>query len=269
MRKIILPCRGEFGLKIRYHVPAVHALAGPKTVYAEPGEEALYPSADEIVEVERIEDGRRRGTHPRNDSGFVERLHRQLKRSGEAAQFIRTSKGMPETRFIPEPTERRDISARFVVCPRGRRYGESKNWPHWKSLIDILPSRVFAAGAPDSSIDVDCPRAWDFKRFLDASIEAMLSASVVISTDAGLAHLAVLCGAPLLMITHRGLVAPGPVVDANGRTLRSAYWPVRFGEYYEAANHTGSPIHTCASWDDVDLVANMAIGIAMDVEKSR
>ena len=86
----------------------------------------------------------------------------------------------------------------------------------------------------------------------------MRRARLVVATDAGLAHLAVICGVPLLIVTYRGLVAPGPVIDSRGRKARDAYWPVRLAEYYHAANHTGAPIEVVDGWDDVEAVATGA-----------
>lgn len=216
-------CRAEFGLLVRYHVPWVHGIRGPKVVEIEEGNEALYPSADRWEIVARGSDDERRGM-----------------------QKWRRPPG-PEARFVPEPYVRQDVRADVVICPRKRGYGSDKNWPHWHRF-ERLPG-VFAAGAPDSSYDVQCPRAWDHARFLDASIEALRSARLCIATDAGLAHLAVLCGTPLLLITYRGLVAPGPVRDADGRVMQPAYWPVRMEEYYHRANHTRSLIETVDGWE--------------------
>lgn len=259
--KIVAPCRGEFGLKLRYHVPAVHALTGPKVVCMEPGEECLYPSADQRITVERVHDDLRRGTHPRNDRGKVGHLKARLLRENQGASWVVTRKGMPEARFIPEPhlPTKDGIDCRVVICPRKRAYGADKNWPHWKAL-ESLPG-VFAAGAPDSSDEVGCPKAWDYTRFLDASVEAMLSADLVIATDAGLAHLAVLCGRPLLLITYKGRVAPGAVRDPQGNVMQPEYWPVRLEEYYRQANHTGSPIIPVDGWEHPDEVVKQAMSI--------
>lgn len=213
--------RGELGLKVHAHVPWVHGLPGPKVVEIEEGEEALYPSAAEYLVVPRGEDDERRGPPRIPDS--------------------------PRERFLPWPHLLQGVAAEVVICPRERAYGASKNWPHWAWLAAELVDRgvdVFAAGAPDSSARVPCSTAWEHPRFLDASIEAIRSARLVVATDAGLAHLAVLCGAPLLLITHGRLTAPGPVVDAQGRVMESSYGPVSMERYLEA-NHTGSPILIC------------------------
>lgn len=234
-------CRGEFGLKIRYHVPWVHALPGPKIVQIEEGEEALYPSADAYEIVPRVKDDSRRGL-----PGW------------------KVPPGAPLKRFVPSPhihqLEHSSETHRYrvVICPRKRQYGSGKNWEHWDFLAKTLPG-VFSAGAPDSSYWVPGPRAWDYPRFLDASIEAMLLADLVIATDAGLAHLAILCGRPLLLITYRGLVAPGPVMDPQGRVMEKEYWPVRLQKYYIEANHQKARIVVLNDgWEDPSRVLQKA-----------
>lgn len=248
---IVLPHRVEFGIKIRFYVPAFHALKstdGTKVAYIEEGEEALYPSATEFRRVPRRNDDHRYG---REDE-----LKNQLKASYPPEAIVELTRGQwPEERFVPEPFTKTGFRGDVVICPRKRDYGSSKNWPHW-DLLSRQPN-VVAAGAPDSSYDgLDCPVAWQYPRFLDATIEAIRSARLVVSTDAGLAHLAVLCGTPLLMITHRGLVAPGPVVDEHGTVLRQRYWPVRLQRYYLAANHLNSPIYTVDGWEDPKKVVD-------------
>ena len=264
--RVVLPCRGEFGLILRYHVPAVHALkAGRLVVYHEAGAEALYPSATEHVVVPSPRDGDRRGLRPRCDAEFCEATAREARERWPGAHLVRTRPGMPEARFVPEPVRREGIEADVVLCPRGRGYGASKNWSGWATVAGILSARhrLFTAGAPDSSLDVPgVDSAWKRERFLDASIEAMRGARLVISTDAGLAHLAVLCGAPLLMVTYHGLVAPGPVLGPDGVTvMEDRYWPVRKREYYDRANHLGSPLWISHSWERPDMVAREALAI--------
>ncbi len=255
--KVILPARGEFGLKLRYHVPAVHAIEGPKIVYHEEGNECLYPSADQLVPVSTIPDFLRRGTHPRGDRVAVNIIREVSEEAWPDAEIIKTKPGMPEARFIPEPKEKYGIVGRdVVICPRKRTYGASKNWGYenWSIVLSLLILNrigVMTAGAPGTSEEFAGLEATHrFPRYLDATIEAMLQAKLVIATDAGLAHLAMLCGIPLLLITYRGLVAPGPVLDPDGRAMKPAYWPVRFSEYYQAANHRNVDIIAVDAWEN-------------------
>jgi hypothetical protein len=259
------PFRGELGLMVRYHVPAVRALPRPVVVCHEPGLEALYPDCDRIL-VDQRPDQERRDLYTK-DGDALQYWRGELLRRHPGGRVVAPdrSKEWAEERFVPEPHVRQDVPAPdIVVCPRCREYGAEKNWPAWPALTDALLGEglhVFAAGARATSVDVGTPAAWDYPRELDASIEAMRSAQLVIATDAGLAHLAVLCGAPLLLIGYGGgLVAPGAVTNERGRVVGEKYWPIRLDRYYHAANHTGSPIAMEPhGWEDPGRVVARAL----------
>lgn len=230
---------GEFGLKVYSYVPQVHTvcLESPTPVEIEEGEEALFPAAEYYMVAERVDDSERHGAPP--------------------------DLGVEPTRFVPEPhVSQLAQSPDIVVCPRWREYGSEKNWEGWNKLTSDLRLdgyEVHAAGAPDSSKPTPCLRAWDYDRFLDASIEMMLEADLVVATDAGLAHLAVLCGADLLVVTYEGRVAPGPVIDSQGNIAREAYWTAGWGpdedcNRFEDANHRGARIEYVDGWEDVSRV---------------
>jgi hypothetical protein len=258
--KIIAPLRAELGLKTWWYVPAVHAIPGPKVVYHEPGEEAFFPSATELVVVERQKDELRRNRYARDADYVARMIAHAMEHYGPSAEILKPEPHWPKKRFVPEPTVKQGLSPEVVICPRFRTYGPAKNWESWLSLSMLLQAwglDTFAAGAPDSSFDeVACPAAWDYVRYFDASLEAILNAKLVVATDAGLAHLAVLCGTPLLMITHgEALVAPGASTDEKGRDMDPEYWPVKL-ERYEEANHRGSEIRVLRhAWYDLELVA--------------
>lgn len=227
---------GEFGLRIRFFAPYVNTicLREPTVVEIEPGDEALFPNAAKYEYVDRVDD------------------------YGRGAKARPPDLEVEPTFFAPRAAELqlREIFD-VVVAPRKREYGSAKNWSAWPVLTEWVAGDgydVFAAGAPDSSYDVPCLWAWRFDRFLDASIEAIRGARLVVATDAGIAHLAVACGTPLLIVTYRGLVAPGAVYDSTGRLARPEYWPVRVDEYYEKANHAGIAIETIDGWDKPDDV---------------
>lgn len=225
--------RGEFGLKVYSHAPQVYALCQrePCTVEIEEGEQALYPAADSWQVTDRADDDTRYGSPP--------------------------DLGVDPERFVPEPhVKQLQGSPDVVICPRERDYGSEKNWHEWPYLASKLNSygvSVYAAGAPDSSMDVPCHRAWEYERFLDASIEMIRAADLVIATDAGLAHLAVLCGADLLLVTYRGRVAPGPVVTSSGNVALEEYWYVKMHRYRKA-NHKSARIERVDGWEHPDRV---------------
>ena len=115
---IVLPYRGEFGHKIMWHVPTIHALEGEKIVCCEAGEEALYPSASQFVLVDRKPDRRRR-EHPHHDQDFISEF-RALLQSRFSGQFRLPSNHGPRRYFIPRPLATHGITADVVVCPRVR-----------------------------------------------------------------------------------------------------------------------------------------------------
>lgn len=261
--KVVSPWRGEFGYRCFFHAPAVHAIEGPKVVCVERGTEALYPSADVIELVERRDDRTRARNDYQRDLKHVERVEARMREKYPGADIVRPDQSWPRERFIPRPVRKVGIECDVVICPRRRDYGHNKNWKHWPRLTRSLQNtglRVFAGGAPDSSFEVPCEQAWDHERFLDATLEAMHSASLVVATDAGLAHLAVLAGRPLLMITYRnGIVAPGPNTNEHAEVTEPEFWPVRI-ERYRENNHTGSPVRVVHySWMDPGLVLSAAL----------
>jgi ADP-heptose:LPS heptosyltransferase len=134
-------------------------------------------------------------------------------------------------RFIPAPSIVTGIETEIVICPRRRQVAPMRNWHHWEELVRCLSDhRVFAAGAPDSIVtDLRCNASWNYARYLDTTIEAMLAAKLVVATDTGLAHLALLCGRPLLVICHAdGLSGPGS-------------HPVKHWRFH-AENHANAPL---------------------------
>jgi hypothetical protein len=239
--------RGEFGLMVRFHVPRVYAMGIVPAVEIEAGNEALYPAAEEHRVVERQPNEILRGRNARK--GIDMRA--------------------PEERFLPEPYVRQDVPEfDVVIAPRNRAYCASKNWPHWGDLADRLAAaglRVFAGGIREASVaktELGCAVAWDWSRPLDATIQVMRQGALVVAPCSGLAHLAVLCGAPLLLFTYRGHEAPGPVINSHGRLVTNGpFREVRWKEYYVAANHAGAFLGQIDGWEHPDLVARWATSL--------
>jgi hypothetical protein len=236
--------RGEFGLMLRFHVPVVYAMGAGHTIEIEGGNEALYPLASEWKIVQRIREDSAPGA------------------SAARGRIGRPKIRGPERRFQPVPHIPQGISADVVIAPRRRNYVACKNWQHWpdvaRSLMDA-GLRVFAAGVADASdTRVPCDAGWNYARPLDASIEAMRSARLVVAACSGPAHLAVLCGTPLLLMTYRGNVAPGPRYSSHGRRLPD-FGPVKMQQYYYDANHTGSLIRDLDGWEHPEKMSATAL----------
>jgi hypothetical protein len=232
------------------HAPQINAVAGPKIAMIEPDREALYPGALIYYSVPARPDAERR---QRLEKEYLEEQERWAKRVfGNNIEAVWPDLDAPRKYFVPQPLTSYGVACDVCVCPRKREYGAQKNWSYWRVLVQLLTDRglsVFAAGAPCTTEFVQCPMAPAYTRPLDASIEAMLAAKVVVSTDSGLAHLAVMCGRPLVMISHgEGLVADG--FDDVGHP----YWPIKL-DRFEAENHTGSQIKVVHhAWHDPEVV---------------
>lgn len=245
---VVPPFRGEFGHVVMYHAPGVRALPRPVVVAIEPGMDALYPDAEHVY-CERRPDPERRASYG-TDRRYVQDWTLKLKKRHPEARVAQPDRFWKQgrRRFVPRPIETYGIMADVVVCPRRREFGPERNWPRWHLLVEALTAsglRVFAAGSREASADMPCPAAWDYHRELDASLEAMHAARLVIATDTGLAHLAAMAGRPLLMITH------GEFTDPTRR------WKVEMWRYDED-NHLGTPIHRADAWHEPEKVVELA-----------
>lgn len=266
-KTVVLPYRAEFGIRIRYHVPKVYGLPRPVVVFHEPGLEALYPNAERVLVSSRKDDDR-----DSSDAKFVARVRKRAEAEFPDARILAIDRStkLREKRFRPTPATFQipgDEEFDVVVAPRYRDYGPSKNWDAWPEVSGGLMAaglRVFAGGAKATSYDVPADDySWNYSRSLDATIEAIRRSRLVLATDAGLAHLAVLCAKPLLIVASSGgLVAPGPVLDAKGRKTFDSYWPVRYGRYYARANWAGVRIGLLPSgWEEPGEVVDHVVDL--------
>ena len=270
---VFLPYRSEFGHMVMHHAPFVKACHNPrKRVICEPGYEALYPCELPHIHCDIRPDQNRRewASYDYEYLRYLEETVRESKDIPASADFIYPLPRHPENLdglelFAPKPFAQVDLDSDIdvVICPRKRKFGRDKNWEHWGSVFDEIADRglhLFAAGKHDAS-DVDswrnrpCPRtsdrpgyyrAWDYDRPLDATIAAMNKAKLVLSTDNGLAHLAMLIGKPLVMIVcaDDGVdrVAPRNQKVKTKRFARN--------------NHKNVPIIHINAWNHPHIVAD-------------
>jgi hypothetical protein len=254
--RIVLPWRGEFGIICNWHGPQINAVASPKIIPIEPGMEALYPDAARYVYAPVCPD-HQKGYLQETDAKLQKAVaanipHRHLVWPNEEAH----RKWFVPDAFVPVAAPATDV----VICPRQRETGCGRNWQHWQTLLDGLrldDLSVAAAGSPWSSVDVHgCGfRAWEHDRCLDASISLMKKTKLVVGTDTGLTHLALMCGVPaiLLISSDTGRVADGCYTSpTHGKTR---YWFILSREYYEEPNHADSYVGMMYhAWEDPQLV---------------
>lgn len=267
--KVALPYRGEFGFVCMFHAPQVRALKQPKVAYIEEGNEALYPGCCHYRYVERRADEDRRA---RTEKSLLREYEQKARREfGDSCRIVLPNQDASREYFVPRPYKLPAKHAQFlfhrrtrpevVLCPRKREYGSDKNWPCWDFVAESLRStgvRSFSVGHPESSYSMEgFPSAWtpDEGRYLDVTIAAMNQADVVVATDNGLAHLAMMCGKPVFMVSYKnGLVSPG--TDDVGKP----YWPIK-RHRYDRENHRDAPFEIVPhSWRNPHKIVQAVLG---------
>jgi hypothetical protein len=218
---MFLPWRGEFGQQmVMTHVRWVHGDPSTrKIVCCNKGDEPLFPSASEFFyDWEAVPD-RKRGTKLIMSPGnrrYLEKVGGRLLRTYPGAQLRYPLDGVkpqafpwcPEHNFVPMPrcpvpAERPEI----LVAPRFRERGGFRNYEHWPAVITRLEDAGLAVGLlglPGTSLDYPTLpkgyRAWDHADNMGVTLHWLKTARLVLCTDSGVAHLAVLAGAPLRVI---------------------------------------------------------------------
>jgi ADP-heptose:LPS heptosyltransferase len=245
---VFLPFRGEFGHLLMWHAPIINAFEGKKAVCCEKGQEALFSGVLEYIYVDpRPEDICKTASVYRDDKDLFKELKKKISKKYPNANFLEPAgefdKKYPRKYISYQPYVKQNIKCDIVVCPRKRVLASGRNWELWPKLVDKLKTNysVFAVGSPTASFDVDCSKAWSYERFLDATLEAIQNSKIVVCTDSGLAHLAVQCSKPIIMITYKG--QPGP----------DTKWKVKWNRYKEE-NHMNSVIKEIDAWEDLGLV---------------
>ena len=243
---VYLPFRGEFGHRVMWHSRQVYTgQEARKIACIEAGTEALYPGC-EYEHVPSPPDVKRDHLL-KTDKEFRQKIQQQMAQKYPGATFVEPDRHAELTHFEPAPhIPQTDLSPDLVVCPRWREHGRDRNWAHWRRLTESLVKHKFlvvAAGNRDCSMAVPCKRAWEFDRPLDATIEVMRRAPLVVATDSGLAHLAVMLGRPTLIITFRN--RPGP----------KATWRVKWHRYRTGHPRAPRLLHSIDnSWGNVEPV---------------
>ena len=229
-KTVFLPWRGEFGQMIMAHVRWVHQHpAATKVVCCRRGDEALFPSAvDYFYDWADMPD-EMKCTKSLDDHGNLQYLEwvqdrvRQ-KFADQDLEFVQPLDGGKPQRYKADPAKdfkpRPQTIACFppidvLVCPRFRKHGQHRNYQHWEAVVKGLQANgltVALAGMKQTSVDVrsvpEHLKSWNYDS-LDSTLHMMNVARVVLATDAGLAHLAVLNQSPLLVIYDQPGVEAG------------------------------------------------------------
>jgi ADP-heptose:LPS heptosyltransferase len=227
---IILPHVGfEFGQLIMTHVRWVHTIPGTKVVCTRRGLEPLFPSATEFFyDWTDVPDAQRHTKTIKATSTQMQleavQDHLLAKYPGAQVRFPIDGKkpqyfpNLPQGNFQPVPACPAPAwYPEILVAPRFRKHGEARNFPHWNKVVQDLRGlgyHVGIIGVPETSATIDGitmdRKAWGHDDNLGVTLHWMSKAKMVIATDSGMAHLAVLAGAPLLVVYEARGKVPGP-----------------------------------------------------------
>lgn len=229
MTTVILPWRGEFGQMLMTHVRWVQGIqADPKIVCCRKGDEPLFPSATGFFyDWAGVLDDQKHTQFlmSKENRLYLEGLAQKLASVYPGASFRFPLDGMkpqkfprcPDNNFIPEPLGKAPKKfPDILVAPRFRKHGAHRNFQHWHDVIDALELHGFHVGLLGTAeTSVDRPglplwlKAWDYSDNLGITLHWMKKAKMVLCTDSGIAHLAVLAGAPLQVIYGKEGVEAG------------------------------------------------------------
>lgn len=252
---IILPWRGEFGTMIMHYVRwANHecSKAEESIVCTRLGLGALFPNATTLYyDWDDVKDEQKNTKLLKSDDNakYLADLAKRLSALYPGYEILTPERkhGIhKEWDFTPKPKFARGLSTDLVIAPRYRKHGEHRNFEHWDEVAMEFISRdvgVMSVGAEETSVKLAVDDvSWRYDS-LDACLEMMQNCRLVLCTESGMAHLAVLAGAPLAII-----------YDKEGREAGKEMWPWNYPHLKMYAKNTCEPI--VGGWNYPDKVIN-------------
>lgn len=205
---LFLPFVGEFGHLIMSHMRMVHFhKASRKVVCCRPGEEVLFPSADEFVTDWRdpIDDKDRIATIRHIQVNWPLLIARYPDYARPPIGRLRASEELfaihPE-QIIPLSPKRRGLRADVILGVRHREAFPERNWRHWQYVASAIEDAGYTfaiVGSHATSqrlVGEEC-HSGDYDT--DAAIELMQNCRLFVGTDSGSSHLAATAQAPMLI----------------------------------------------------------------------
>lgn len=220
------------------------------------GHQPLFPLADAFCcNWKGVPDKDKKTSLLKSDSNleYLNRLKELLCDPGDEAVYpVKKCRPLPEFNFKPIVAEDPGLAFDVTVCPRYREHGKHRNYSHWKTVVGYLVEagyRVCLVGMKETSVDVDCVqemyKSWNYD-VLETSLAFMNNSKLVLATDSGLAHLAVLNQRPLKVI-----------YDIPGKEAGKLEWPWALPHMKAHATDHCEPI--LYGWDDPDKVITQVI----------
>lgn len=220
-RRVILPWRNEFGTMLMHHVRWVHSLAGlEKVVFCKPGQEVLFPSATSFRhDWEDAPDHMKRSKlwHDPGHKKYMVELEARARLEYPQHEVLQPPRKHPYRPQLKMKLEQGvlDRKVDVVLAPRYRQHAMNRNFQHWQELADGLQARgyiVGLTGAQATSLDnakiEHGLKGWNLGGDRE-QLQLMNTARLTVTTDSGIAHLAVLNQNPLMVLyDNPGLDGP-------------------------------------------------------------
>ncbi len=224
---ILLPERYRIGDVISFKVRRVPGIQADRlTVCCAPNQRFLYPTATDFVDVDE------------GLNGHGEReVTAALKAQYPQAECIKLAwKDKADDEFQIEVSPQPCLVTDVLICPRKKdNSSPHRNWTGWQELCLNLQKSgniVAAIGRDQDSEDLGLvSRIKD----LEAIAAHMLKTRLVVATDSGLAHLAILLRVPLVVIwgTPVGVIPGQPYEKGCHARMehqkRSPVWHIEGG----------------------------------------
>lgn len=225
-KTFFLPWQGEFGWFICTFIRSIHTWnADFKVIACHAGQKCLFPTANEFFHdfSDLVPDRRRSGVMAtkwveyrlRELEERIRTEHPRFRDHKFVLPFMKNNcftapRETVRARFTPGIVLR-NLNADVAVTPRQRAYYPNRNLPFWQAIVDSLRAQgltVAALGRKDASLNLRgvVGNSWDYDD-VDACVELMQNARVVLSQNTGLAHFAVFLKAPMIMMrTGNGMI---------------------------------------------------------------
>jgi len=233
---------------------------GPSTVCCRVGDEPLFPGAQGFCYTwdDLPNDKKKWSTARSNDhKDYMKALCSRLRADFESPTLIspprRFDADLRKGNFVPRPQHAfdfpEDAYPEVLLAPRHRKHGAHRNYEHWPEVCAGVQgfASVGLLGTAEASLDLGGVatehKVWNHADNLTATLNFLKHCRLCVTTDSAMAHLAVLCGAPLAVI-----------YDEPGREAGHPTWPWAFDHMKHHAIAHCEPI--LYAWGSPDTVVD-------------
>jgi len=212
---VFMPFMGEFGFFINTYIRFIHYFKCPKKIVCcRPGEEIFFPSADEFMYDwnDFQQDKDRIGANIPAGNKQYRFLKTTLQQQYPNHEIVEVGHEISYrfVQFMPVPLEPfcDKIEVDVVIGPRNRPRDEQRNFPRdkWQNIVRQLKGwRIGIVGQEETSYDFEesVNKSWQYPQPADAMISMLKNCKVFIGTDTGTAHVAAMCGCPMVLFRKK------------------------------------------------------------------